>query len=220
LICNFNIIGVDTLGRVSYALNRPSYAELLMLSFQIKLDTDSIQRLHSMYNLMVLSRATALGALRFASGACLILMATLFFSPGTALAEPLSITGPEGERIFSQQDILDIQNEGDELITATPWTDGNQTFRGAPLAAVIEQAGIARGLVSARALNDYSINLPIEQLLEADAFLAVQMNGELMRIRDKGPFWIVFPWNDRPELLSRDVHAWSVWQLRSLTLLD
>lgn len=135
-----------------------------------------------------------------------------------AWAEPLLITGPDGEFSFSQEDILALSDQ--DVVTETPWTDGSLTFRGAPLAAVLAEAGIEQGWVNARGLNNYSINLPVNQVLAAHAFLAVHMNGELMRIKDKGPFWIVFPWSEHPDLLTRDVRAWSVWQLQALSVLD
>jgi hypothetical protein len=173
----------------------------------------NLQAMHS----MIAQAFNALHILRYGSVTCLTLFVIVCSS--TIRAEPLTITGPETEKVFSQEDVLEISNQ--ELVTSTPWTDGDQTFRGIPLEMLLEQAGIEKqGWLFARALNDYSINLPIEQLLEAQAFLAVQINGEFMNIRDNGPFWIVFPWNERPELLSRNVHAWSIWQLRSLTVMD
>lgn len=135
-----------------------------------------------------------------------------------AWAEPLLITGPEGELSFSQEDILALSDQ--QIITETPWTDGTLTFRGAPLATVLAQAGIKQGWVKARGLNNYSVNVPVDQALAAKAFLAVHMNGELMRIKDKGPFWIIFPWDDHPELLTREIRSWSVWQLQVLSELD
>lgn len=135
-----------------------------------------------------------------------------------AWAEPLLISGPSGEVSLSQEDILAMSDQ--QVVTQTPWTDGTLTFRGAPLAAVLARAGIDDGWVNARGLNNYSINVPIDQALAAKAFLAVHMNGELMRIKDKGPFWIVFPWDEHPELLTREIRAWSVWQLQALSVLD
>lgn len=135
-----------------------------------------------------------------------------------AWAEPLLIHGPSGEVSLSQEDILAMSDQ--QMVTQTPWTDGTLTFRGAPLEAVLALAGIDDGWVNARGLNNYSVNVPVDQALAARAFLAVHMNGELMRIKDKGPFWIVFPWDEHPELLTREIRAWSVWQLQALSVLD
>lgn len=135
-----------------------------------------------------------------------------------AWAEPLLIDGPEGEVRVSQADVLALSDQ--QIVTETPWTDGTLAFHGAPLSAVLAVAGVEDGWVNARGLNNYSVNLPLEQAVAANAFLAVQINGELMRIKDKGPFWIIFPWSDRPELLTRDIRSWSVWQLQTLRALD
>jgi hypothetical protein len=46
--------------------------------------------------------------------------------------------------------------------------------------------------------------------------LAVRMNGQLMRTRDKGPIWIVYPWSGHPELDDFLTREKSVWQLNAL----
>ena len=42
------------------------------------------------------------------------------------------------------------------------------------------------------------------------------MNGDRLRVRDKGPLWIVYPRDDYAELRSKDVDYKMVWQLREL----
>jgi hypothetical protein len=70
--------------------------------------------------------------------------------------------------------------------------------------------------VEARALNDYEEVIPIEEFHKYDVLLAMRMNGALMRVRDKGPIWIVYPWSDNPELDDFATREKSVWQLSVL----
>ena len=39
-------------------------------------------------------------------------------------------------------------------------------------------------------------------------------------MRDKGPLWIMFPFDAKPELKSELIYSQSVWQLRKMTILD
>lgn len=134
------------------------------------------------------------------------------------LADTLKVIGPAGSHTYTQESILDLG--GKTLETETPWTDGLLEFTGVPLQRLLAEAGIEHGKIAAEALNGYSVDIPVEPALAAQAFIAVQINGEPMRVKDKGPFWIIFPWSSHPTLNNRDVRAWSIWQLTRLQVLE
>jgi hypothetical protein len=106
----------------------------------------------------------------------------------------------------------------EDLATRTPWTEGVSRFGGVPLARALRAAGVARGSVRAIALNDYAVEFPADEAVAMDAFLARTMNDRTLTVRDKGPFWMIFPWSTRPELETASVQAMSVWQLRELEI--
>jgi hypothetical protein len=102
------------------------------------------------------------------------------------------------------------------LRTWTPWTEGEVEFEGV-LARRLMEAVAARGTeVDALALNDYAQTIPLEDFHRYDVLLATRVNGQLMRVRDKGPIWIVYPWSEHPELDDFGTREKSVWQLSSL----
>ncbi len=102
-----------------------------------------------------------------------------------------------------------------ELVTSTPWTEGEQTFEGVTGAAFVEALGVHGQEVVATALNDYSVAIPFAAFDSADTLLALERNGEPMSVRDKGPIWIVFPF-DQPEY-DRDVYrSYAIWSLARL----
>ncbi|PTY37461.1 hypothetical protein BGP77_13235 [Saccharospirillum sp. MSK14-1] len=115
---------------------------------------------------------------------------------------------------YTQTDLLALDDT--ILETETPWTDGLLQFEGAHLATVLDDADIRAEQLLASALNGYSVVISVATAIEEGAFIAVQMDGRPMRVRDKGPFWLVFPWSDKPELLNREVRSWSIWQLQRL----
>lgn len=120
---------------------------------------------------------------------------------------------PEGAA-FDRQMLIDLGQT--EVRTSTPWTDGVQVFEGVLARTVVERVEAEGATVKAAALNDYTVEVPLEDFLNYDVLLAMNMNGEEMRVSDKGPIWIVYPRDDVPELHNRLLHDRWVWQLKSL----
>ena len=51
-----------------------------------------------------------------------------------------------------------------------------------------------------------------------DTLLLQGLNGERMSARDKGPFWIVYPRDDFPEIDTQETDHRMVWQVRELVV--
>ncbi|MEK8034149.1 molybdopterin-dependent oxidoreductase [Ideonella sp. DXS29W] len=103
-----------------------------------------------------------------------------------------------------------------QLVTRTPWHQGPQTFTGPLLRDVLAEAGARGQHLIAVALNDYRCEIPWEDAERFEVVLARLLNGEPMRVRDKGPLFIVYPYDADPRLRSDRYYARSAWQLRSL----
>ena len=103
--------------------------------------------------------------------------------------------------------------------TATLWTE-RQHFAGPSLRAVLAAAGAGPGRIEALALNDY--RAPIDRaLIEAESpIIARRIDGRPFGVRERGPLWIVFPFDDRRELRHGAVYMQCVWQLRALRIGD
>ncbi len=105
-----------------------------------------------------------------------------------------------------------------EFATATPWTDGVRRFAGVPLETVLAVAAADGDTLTATSRSGYSVSMPISEALELGALLAYRMDGEAIPADDKGPLWIVFPFDERPGLAPDGKLALSAWQLRRLTV--
>jgi hypothetical protein len=105
-----------------------------------------------------------------------------------------------------------------EITTSTPWTDGVPVFSGVLARTILERVGAEGTTVNATALNDYTVGIPMEELLNYDVLLATEMNGEEMKVSDKGPVWIVYPRDSEPDLQDRRLHDRWVWQLKALAV--
>lgn len=105
-----------------------------------------------------------------------------------------------------------------DIKTKTPWHDGAHTFSGPALRLVLDAAAATGTNITAHALNDYSADLPVEDADKYGVILATRMDGELLSVRDKGPIFIIYPY-DSDSVLQHDVYyTRSVWQVDKLTL--
>lgn len=102
----------------------------------------------------------------------------------------------------------------------TPWTKGVTEFSGPLLRNVLEAAGAQKGSkIVLHALNDYSADVPMDDA-SIDTILATRMNGELMSVRDKGPVFLVYPFDLDPSLYTEKYFARSVWQIQELEVVE
>ncbi|HSF64134.1 MAG TPA: oxidoreductase [Paracoccaceae bacterium] len=102
--------------------------------------------------------------------------------------------------------------------TTTIWSDGALTFSGPPLAAVLQAAGASGTRLRARALNDYSVEIPVAEIGPRFPILATRIDGQTFGVRDKGPIWIIYPYDSGAIWRTEVNFGRSVWQLAALTL--
>ena len=102
--------------------------------------------------------------------------------------------------------------------TSTVWTDGGpRSFEGVLARDVMAAVGAKEPrTVVARALNDYTIEIPVVDFHEYDVIFAMRMDGQLLTARDKGPLWVVYPRDDHPELQDERIDQRWAWQLKAL----
>lgn len=82
-----------------------------------------------------------------------------------------------------------------ELVTKTDWTPEGTRFTGVSLSALLDRVGIGDAdTVTVTALNDYAVTIPVAQIRAQNPLLASRIDGETMSIRDKGPFWVIYPY--------------------------
>ncbi|NEX45242.1 oxidoreductase [Rhodobacter sp. ETT8] len=102
--------------------------------------------------------------------------------------------------------------------TSTLWTEGVREFSGVPLKTILASAGITEGVVRAIAINDYLVEIPVD-LLEDDApIVADQIDGKSFSRREKGPLWIIYPFDKSASYQTEESYGRSVWQLVRLTV--
>ncbi|MFC4352976.1 molybdopterin-dependent oxidoreductase [Fodinicurvata halophila] len=168
--------------------------------------------------------------MRRTPGALVLLLALGLYGP-PAVAEDARLVAPEGEVLLTITGNIEATNDGDTALfdramlralpertleTGTVVTDGVNRFEGVLMRDLLERVGAEGEVVTARALNDYVIDIPMADFQNFDVLVATRMDGERLSPRDKGPLWIVYPRDDHGELQDiRYDYRW-VWQLLQL----
>lgn len=163
-------------------------------------------------------------------------------SPVLALAAVLAgapvaakdLASPTGEVVLTVTGDIAARNQGDSAVfdldmlralgevsfaTTTPWTEGVQEFTGVSLQALVEELGVTDGSIKATAINDYAIDIPVSNAVEGGPILAYLQNGERMSVRDKGPLWLVYPYDLNESYQTEVIFSRSIWQLVRLDVV-
>lgn len=102
--------------------------------------------------------------------------------------------------------------------TTTPWHTGTVRFEGVSLHKLMNYVGSDGQTVVAIALNDYTTEIPISDFEKFGTILALKRDGEYMPVRDKGPLFIIYPFDKKPELKSQTYYGRSAWQVTKLVV--
>ena len=134
----------------------------------------------------------------------------------------LRITGAVSQPNNLQQAHFDMSMlhafEQHSFTTQTPWYNDPVTFSGPLLRDVLAAAGAKGERMSAVALNDYRTEIPFQDAIKYDLIVATTMNGQAMSVREKGPLFLVYPFDSKAELQAATFYNRSAWQLRSLQI--
>ncbi|KAA8679785.1 hypothetical protein [Vibrio gigantis] len=106
-----------------------------------------------------------------------------------------------------------------EITTTLPWVEGLTVYSGVTLQTVLENMDLPISpKVTFVALNDYKIAVPKEDFDTYEPIIAIKKNGEFMSVREKGPYWLIYPLSANPETDTPDFHAKMIWQIRDIHL--
>lgn len=165
------------------------------------------------------------------------LLAMLFVIAGAGVAHTETTATPavDGPVLLTVGGDIAIPNQDDLAVfdrarleslpqqtftTSTNWTEGTQTFSGPALSDVLAAAGAGEGSITAIALNDYAVAIARSEIGEDAPIIATRIDGEPFSIRNKGPLWIVFPFDSDPVFQTELTYSLSVWQLAQLIVTE
>ncbi|WP_404298570.1 molybdopterin-dependent oxidoreductase [Halomonas sp.] len=117
----------------------------------------------------------------------------------------------DGEASFDREMLMAIAPT--EIRTRTPWHSDCARYEGPLFREVLAAAGVHSDRVRVRALNDYEAEIPLAELHDYDVILAMSRNGSPIQIREFGPLFVLYPFDEHPELLNESVRFRSVWHV-------
>ncbi|MFY3385917.1 molybdopterin-dependent oxidoreductase [Paracidovorax sp. MALMAid1276] len=145
----------------------------------------------------------------------------------------LALDKPEGPVILTVEGSIGHPNQAGKAVfdmkmleqlpqqsfsTKTPWYPHAVTFTGPLLRDVLAAAGAKGSKITAVALNDYKTEIPVDDATRHDVIVARLMNNKPMPVREKGPLFIVFPFDTKAELRSELYYNRAAWQLHLLRI--
>lgn len=148
-----------------------------------------------------------------------------------ATSAALALDKPQARVILSVTGRISRRNAGDRadfdmdmlaalpqrsFVTNTPWYKEARKFTGPLLRDVLAAVGAQGKTLRAVALNDYKVELPLEDARRFDVVMARLLDDKPMPVRDKGPLFIIYPFDSNEELRSELYYSRSAWQLKTL----
>jgi hypothetical protein len=161
------------------------------------------------------------------------LAAAVLAPPVRAFAAP-PLGEPRGEVILTVTGGIDVTN-GDgvarldrelllgmgtaELTTSTPFTEGVSTFMGVLASRLLDRLGATGSELRTKALNDYAVTIPVAEIREYSVLLALDRDEQPLSVRERGPLWVIYPWQEYPELDDRVHRQRAIWQLTRIDVV-
>ena len=157
---------------------------------------------------------------------------TALLLTGLALSAPaLALDPPASRPILTISGKIAVKNAGDtarfdmkmiealpqhSFTTSTPWFDKPVKFTGPLLSDLLAAVKASGTQLSAVAINDYKIQIPMSDVQKYKVIVARLIDDKPMPVREKGPLFVVFPFDSAAELRSSTYYERSIWQLKAL----
>lgn len=141
------------------------------------------------------------------------LLLVILLLPAISHANTLTIS--HNDNIKAQLTTTDLQAmPATAYTTSLPWISNQSTFTGVKLSTLLQTiTGTTPDTVTLRALNDYSVTINKQDIEHYEPIVAYYQDGKPMRIRNKGPYWLIYSLTDFPMLDNPHYHAQMIWQL-------
>lgn len=107
--------------------------------------------------------------------------------------------------------------------TTTSWTQPGHVvdFEGVEFKDLLTLVGARGKTLRMKALNEYWVDIPFSDVEQYDILLANKMDGSPLKVRDFGPYFVIYPLDSYYEKLNSPTYqARHIWQVYSITVID
>lgn len=103
-----------------------------------------------------------------------------------------------------------------EITTRLPWVNHFATFSGARLKDILNHYRLFGRQIHLTALNDYTVTIPYLDIYRYNPIIAITQNQKPLKIRNYGPYWLIYPMSKYSELNTPKYHARMIWQIKTI----
>ncbi|MCW1920546.1 oxidoreductase [Rhodobacter sp. KR11] len=103
--------------------------------------------------------------------------------------------------------------------TSTIWTHQVDDFQGVLLRDLVAAVGTLGGSVRLQALDGYEVTIPLAELGLDAPVLAYLRNGQPMSVRERGPIWVLYPFDTHPEYRNETTYGRAIWQVTRISFV-
>jgi hypothetical protein len=156
-----------------------------------------------------------------------MLCGTLLITPAQALDAPkerpvltisgkIAVTNAGDKARFDMKMIEALPQHS--FTTTTPWFDKPVKFTGPLMSDVLAAVKASGTTIKAIAINDYKIAIPATDATKYPLIMARLIDDKEIPVREKGPLFVVYPFDSSAELRTSTFYERSIWQLKALEI--
>jgi len=120
--------------------------------------------------------------------------------------------GTEMSTEFTREDLQAVGITS--VYTGNDYVDGLVEFEGPLMRDLMMAVGGQKAKIARlSAVNDYTVEVDVEEFFNYNVIIALRQNGEALSLRDKGPIWLIYPMSDHVELQEPAFNSRLIWQL-------
>jgi hypothetical protein len=121
-----------------------------------------------------------------------------------------------GTKVAFDMATLDSLPQGG-FATTNPWMPAAE-FSGVLFTTLLRRIGAHGHTAIAYALNDYVVEIPLEELSADGPLIATKMNGKYMPIAHYGALFVMYDFAKHHDWQKNNIYAGCIWQLQSIVI--
>jgi hypothetical protein len=137
-------------------------------------------------------------------------------APILTISGKIATTNVGAQAVFDRRMLESLPQHS--FTTTTPWHQGPVQFTGPLLADVLAAVRASGTNLRATALNAFKTLIPVSDATRHPVLMAHSINGKSLSVRDKGPLFVIYPFDTDAELRSPVYYNRSIWQLQALEI--
>jgi len=147
----------------------------------------------------------------FGIGGLLVTIVTSFGALADDAVLTFSGKVPGGAVTLTRDEIAKLpQRELTEQPTSFPQP---MKFKGPSLAEVLALAGATDSDITLSAADDYKVDITADDMKKYNPILAIEKDGVRMAPDDFGPFFVMWPFKEKPEIDIEAYQAKAIWSV-------